>query len=108
MAVSLKFLKIPIRGEYLCPGLPNFCTPDSHQTLGILIGKVSQKDGIYNAENGGVGADAEGKSENRNGGEAGFVGQHAQAEAQILPQCLDKRFPAGRADDFLRNLEIPT
>src|SRR5206468_9013589 len=32
--------------------------------------------------------------------------QDTLSVAQILPQRLDKRLPASRADDFLRNLEI--
>jgi len=43
------------------------------------------------------------KCDHSHGGKAWTPAQHARAEAQILPQRLDKRFPADRADDFLRN-----
>ena len=107
MTVVLEFLKISIRCEYLCPWLADFHTPNSNQALSALIGERSQDYGIDNTENGGTRADAESKCGHRHGGKARTLTQHTGSEAQILPQRLDKRFPAGTADNFLRNFEIP-
>src|SRR5487761_1813511 len=46
-----------------------------------------QKIRVEEAENGGVGADAERESENGDGGESWGFAEHAQAVAQILNQC---------------------
>ena len=47
-------------------------------------------------------------SKNCNGGKAGRLAEHADGEAQILQASFHKRFPACRADDFLRNFETAT
>src|SRR5207245_10740136 len=52
-----------------------------------------------------VGSDAERESQDGNCGKAGKLAEHADGEAQILPQRLYKRFPAARTHDFLRNFE---
>src|SRR6267142_2414938 len=74
---------------------------------GIAHWHSTKHQGIYEAEDCGVRADAKGKSQNSNTSEAGRLAQRAEAEAQILQQRLDKRFPSGRADDPPRNFETP-
>src|SRR6266404_3552885 len=74
---------------------------------GIPHWHSAKHQGIYEAEDCGVRADAKGKSQNSNTSEAGRLTQRAEAEAQILPTCVHKRFPAGRADDFLCNFGTP-
>src|SRR5207237_835119 len=56
--------------------------------------------GIDEAEDGGVGADAESKSEDRDGGEAGRFAQHAKGEAQILKERVQKGQAAAFAIDL--------
>ncbi|PYX49872.1 MAG: hypothetical protein DMG76_36170 [Acidobacteria bacterium] len=53
-------------------------------------------------------ADAEGERQDCDGSEAGGLAEHASSEAQILPTGRHKRFPAGRAHDFLRDFEAPS
>src|SRR6185437_1592597 len=60
-----------------------------HELIGIRIGKGSQKHGIHDAENGGVGADAESEREHGDGGEAGGFAEHAQGVAEVLRQIVN-------------------
>src|SRR6202043_3742 len=108
MIVGFEFLEIAIGSEYLRSWLADFRTPNSNQTLSALIRECSQEYGIDNTENSGARADAESECDHSHSGKSRALAQHACAEAQILPQRLHKRFPAGRADDFLRNFEIPS
>ena len=73
----------------------------------ILHGQSAEKERIDHAEDGSVCADAESERQDCDGSEAGGLPERARSKAQILPQRLHKRFPAGRADDFLRNFKIP-
>jgi hypothetical protein len=54
------------------------------------IGKRLEQDGVHDAEDGCVRADAEGKRDNSDRGEAGRSAQHAQAVADILGQCFEE------------------
>ena len=81
---------------------------EDHQLLGIAHRQLSQEQLVREAEDGGVGADAEGQSEHRDDGEAGRLAQHADSEAQILPAGFQERFPAGGADFFLGNVRAAT
>jgi hypothetical protein len=56
----------------------------SQKALRMGVGKRSEQDGVYNTEDGGIGADAERESENRDNGEARFFEQHSRAKAEIL------------------------
>ena len=59
---------------------------DKKELLGILIGKRLEEDGVDDAENGGIGADAEGQREDGYESEAGILLQHAEREFQILKE----------------------
>jgi hypothetical protein len=59
-----------------------------NQAVRIFEWERMQEDGSYDAEYGGVCADAEGESENCNGGEARRTPEHSQAVLQVLQQCL--------------------
>ena len=59
------------------------------------VGKRLQEHGVNDAENGGVGADAESECEDGNDGEAGRLAEHANGEAEVLPAGFNERFPAG-------------
>src|SRR5215469_112969 len=52
--------------------------------------QVAQQDLIGQREDGGVGADAQGESENGDGGEARRFSEHAKSEAQILEQGVEE------------------
>ena len=77
----------------------------SHNSVWIAIRQRYQKHGVHYAENCRISADAEGKREQDDRSEAGGLAEHADGEAQILPQCFYKKFSAGRANDFLGNFE---
>ena len=71
--------------------------------MGIRIRKRSQKHCIHDTENRGVGADAEGKSEDGDGGEARIFPQHSGSVAGILPTCLEIREGGHLARDLSSN-----
>ena len=59
----------------------------------VAHGKRAQQQGVEQAENGGVGADAESQRENRDGGEGGRATHRSQAVADVLPEPVE-RIPA--------------
>ena len=65
--------------------------PDHGQVVRIVIRQRVKEDGIDDGEYRGVGADAEGKSEDGDGGEARIFPQHSGSVAGILPTCLEIR-----------------
>ena len=54
----------------------------------IRVGKRPQEDAVDDAEDRGVGADAERQRRHGDGGEAGVRGEAAQSVADVLQQCL--------------------
>jgi collagenase-like PrtC family protease len=52
----------------------------------ILNGKVPQQDGIHQAENRGIRADAKSEGEDRDDSESGILCQHAKAKFEVLPE----------------------
>src|SRR6476646_10203125 len=71
----------------------------------MLNGKQLQQYLIQEAEDRGVGADAKRERQYCYGGEKGAFAKTSQSVAQVLPACLDERFPAARANDFLADFE---
>src|ERR1035438_9476798 len=57
---------------------------ERYQLLRIANGKVAEHDLVDEREDRSVSADAEGEREECNGGEAGTLGQHAEADARVL------------------------
>jgi hypothetical protein len=57
---------------------------------GILEGQGPQQDGFDDAENCGVGSDAEGKGEDCHHAETGALRQHAKAETEVLCQVFEE------------------
>ena len=55
---------------------------------GVANRKRAQQDSVDEAEDGGVGADAEGESENGDGGEAWRLAEHPQPESEVLKKGL--------------------
>jgi hypothetical protein len=60
--------------------------PDLHEMIGVLERQGLKQDSVYNAEDGGVGADAQGHDEDGNGGESGAFEQMPNGEFQILQE----------------------
>jgi hypothetical protein len=50
-----------------------FCVPDHHKLVGVRIRKRSVERGVYDAEDGGVCTDSEGKREDDDGQEPGVL-----------------------------------
>src|SRR6266403_5102394 len=82
-----------------------FYAPDHHELLRVLVRQGAKDCGVQSAENGRVHTDAQGQCQHGDGSKTGILAQHAQAEAQILPARLHKKFPAARANEFLGNFE---
>src|SRR6266576_2136403 len=75
--------------------------------MGIWIRKRSQQERIDNTEDCCCCPNPQRQGKHCDGSEAGILAEHSCAKAQVLPTRRQKRFPAGRADDFLRNFETP-
>jgi hypothetical protein len=56
----------------------------------VSYGYRTQKDGVDETEDGGVGADAECESEHGDGGEARRFAQHAEGVANVLKNAREK------------------
>ncbi len=56
--------------------------------FGVGIGQRTQQGGVDDAEDRGVGADAEGQRQHRNSGEGWVLCQRASAEADVLPETV--------------------
>src|SRR5579862_3716189 len=63
-------------------------SPNLHQFLRAVIRQGTNEDGIYQAENDGVGSNAERQCHDRNRGKAGTLCQPAQAVANIMKQSF--------------------
>jgi hypothetical protein len=59
-----------------------FAQPD--ELRGIFEGQGAEQDGVYDAEDRGIGADAEGKGKDGDDGEAGRFCEHAQGKSEVL------------------------
>ncbi len=62
--------------------------PDLDDALGIRVWERLEHDAVYETEHGGAGSDAEGQSEDGDGGKAGTFTDHAQAKADVVPQFV--------------------
>jgi hypothetical protein len=60
-----------------------------HQPARVGVGQRKEEDAVDDAENGRVGADTQSHGEERDGGDAGGLVQHAESKAQILCQDFD-------------------
>ena len=75
--------------------------PNIHQPFHVTKWEGMQKRGVYQAENGRVGADSQCNGEDRGGREARGFAQHAHAKAQILNQAVEQVDAAGFPALFL-------
>src|SRR5207244_10742769 len=81
-AVAITALALEFR---VCTGGPI----EDNESLRIFHWYGAQEHGVDEAEDGGVRADTEGQGEDGDGGEAGGLAQHHQAEVQILYELLN-------------------
>src|SRR5580698_7789933 len=70
---------------------------EDHQAIDLRIRKRLDDLGIYVAEDGGIGADAEGESDDGDGGESGSFAQGAEPVANVLDESFDEVDAAGFA-----------
>jgi len=56
---------------------------------GSRTGERAKQDGVNQAKDGGIGADTEGESEDRDGSEAGRFAEHAEGEAAIREERVE-------------------
>jgi len=75
------------------------------ELIGLRVRKWSEKHTVDHGENGGIGADAQGEGEHRDGDEAWGFPQHAEAEAYILGERLKESHTARFAAFFFRSLD---
>ena len=68
--------------------------PDRHELLGIFVRQRAQQNGVNDAEDRAVRANAECESENRNRGEGRIFRQHPQAVTHILSKVSDHVAPS--------------
>src|ERR1700723_2732989 len=73
---------------------------EDHQAIDLRIRKRLDDPGIYVAEDGGIGADAEGESDDGDGGESGSFAQGTEPVANVLDESFDKVDAAGFATFF--------
>ena len=76
-----------------------------HQFLGVSHREHAEDDRVDKGEDGGVGADAEGESEDGDGSEGGILAQGAQGVADVLEQRFEERDAAGVATFFFGGFE---
>ena len=62
---------------------------NDHELLGMRVRKRLEHHTVHNAEDRGVGADAEGEGQDGDGGEAGRFAQHAEGEATIRENRIE-------------------
>src|SRR4029077_2893444 len=76
------------------------------ELLRIGIGQRIEEHAVDDGEDGGVGADAEGKSEDRDEGEPGILAQRARAVAQILEEFFEPEPAPLVAGNLLHQLNV--
>src|SRR5438034_11680165 len=76
---------------------------DSCKLLRALDGKSTQADCVEKLKNCRIRSDTQRQGQNRGGRKTGVETKETKAEFQVLPEGFDHRFPAYRADLFLRS-----
>src|SRR6266446_1458296 len=74
--------------------------PDHHQAAWIVVRKRAKKNGVDDREDCGVRADAEGESQDGDGGEAGAALQHAERVTEIASSDVQPANDVGVASVF--------
>jgi hypothetical protein len=75
---------------------------DVDHAVGVLIRIGVKKDGVDDAENGGGGADAEGKRQDGGENKARRLAELAEGEANVLQQVLHRASPERKALKVIR------
>ena len=63
----------------------------NHDAIRVRIGQRAKQGGVDDAEDGGIGTDAEGQSQDGDGAECRVFRQHADAEPNVAPQTVQDR-----------------
>ncbi len=82
--------------------------PDHDDAVGFVVGQRGEERGVDDAEDGGVGADAESEGEDSDRGEAGVFPEEAEAEDEVAPAVAHEGSFVGRvgaAHEFLSELD---
>jgi len=74
--------------------------PDDDETVGVAIRKRAKENGVGDAEDGGVGGDADGEDRDGEESEGRTFTEHAGAEANVLKQVFEEVGAAGVARGF--------
>ncbi len=80
-----------IRKRDVVDGVRRSASPDLDQPPGILVRQGTEHNRVDDAEDRGVGADAERKGRDGHGGEPTVPAQHADGVEEILAQLIEKR-----------------
>ncbi len=67
-----------------------------HQPVGLAIGEGPEQNRVHHTEHRGVGADAEGQGQHRDGGEALRLTQHAGPVLDVTPQVFHESLSPGK------------
>ena len=70
--------------------------PKLNQPAGIVVGQGFEQNGVHNAEDGGIGADAERQRDYGQSRESWRLRQHAQPVANVLPKRFHLHSPSRR------------
>ena len=69
----------------------------------VRVGAIerAEEEGLIGCEDGGIDADTGREGQDRKGGEAGMLGEHAGREAEVVGDTFDERQQVGFAHVFL-------
>src|SRR5215469_8964180 len=98
--------EVPVGDTRECIWLFLWDIEHQNELIGIWIGKRSQKHSVDDAEDGGVGADAQRERQNGDGGEARTLAEHAGGIAQVLRGLVQEAPAARLAALLLERLEV--
>jgi len=73
---------------------------DDDEAVGVAIGKRAKEDGVGDAEDGGIGGNADSENGDGEKREAGILTEHAGAEADVLEKVFKEVGAAGVAGGF--------
>src|SRR5213595_3521891 len=82
-------------------------SPDNREPFGVAVRQRAEQKSVDNAENGGVGTDAEREREHGHGGEAGVLQQLAEGVAKVTKHNKEATSEFHEADEASGSIGIP-
>jgi len=73
--------------------------PESDEAGGVRVGKGAKEHCVHNAEDGGIGADADGQGEYGDEGEAGVFEHSADGLSNVLSEGIHTHLPVNRGTE---------